>query len=291
MISIVEARKYDYVFIHRELFPFGPPIGEWIIARLLKKRIVYDFDDAIWLTDRKHESFIERLMRYRRKVGLISQWSHVVTCGNEYLCAYARQYNPSVKLNPTTIDTAFLHNRELYSKRTNNTSEDPVIIGWTGSSSTLKYLKSIEPVLKELEKTYPFKLLIIADKPLSLDLKLVEFRQWTRATEIEDLLEADIGIMPLPDDPWTRGKCGFKALQYMALEIPAVVSGVGVNTTIIENGVDGFCCSSEEEWIKYLSLLINNAELRKNIAKNGRAKVVNYFSLNSNSSNFLSLFE
>lgn len=279
---------YDWVFIHREVTPVGPPVFEWIIAKIYRKKIIYDFDDAIWLTDRKNESLLLKAGKWRSKVASICSWSYRVSAGNEYLCNFARQYNSQVIYNPTTIDTVLLHNPENYTVEKN---PEKIIIGWTGSHSTLKYLKEIEPVLAGLEKKYPqLELLIIADKPATLSLTNIRFLPWSFETEIKGLLEADMGIMPLPDDEWAQGKCGFKALQYMALEIPAVVSPVGVNTKIVNQNETGLLCSTSLEWTVALEKLIADKTLRRTMGEKGRKKVIEQFSVLSNTNNFLNLF-
>ena len=165
-------------------------------------------------------------------------------------------------------------------------------IGWTGSHSTLKYLKAIIPVLQSLEQKYSqIQFLVIADRDPQLPLQRYRFAKWRRETEITDLASIDIGIMPMPDDEWTRGKCGFKALQYMAMEIPAVVSPVGVNKEIIENGVAGFLCESPDEWFTALESLLLHAEIRMVMGLRGRRKIISSYSVASNSANFLSLFQ
>lgn len=282
----------NYVFIFREASPVGPPVFEWIIAYLLQKKIIYDFDDAIWLTDKTEESLLEKGFRWRTKVGLICKWSYKVSTGNEYLCNYALQFNNHVVLNPTTVDTERIHNPALYQQGVHyNRNNDHVIIGWTGSHSTLKYLKHIESALQKLEATYSnIRFLIIADRGPDLNLQRIDFLPWNKKTEAADLLKMDIGIMPLPDDEWTKGKCGFKALQYMAMEIPAVVSGVGVNVKIIDHEKNGFHSSTPEEWFIFLSLLIENESLRKKMGISGRKKVIENYSVSSNTPTFLSLF-
>lgn len=287
LLFLVHLPAYDWVFIHREASPVGPPVFEWVIAKVYRKNIIYDFDDAIWLTDRKNESVFLRLVKWRSKVTSICKWSYRVSAGNEYLCRYARQFNNNVIHNPTTIDTDYLHNPMTYSIKKD---PDKVVIGWTGSHSTLKYLKETEAALVDLEKKYPVELLVIADKPPTLTLSKMRFIPWSLETEIKGLLEADIGIMPLPNDEWAKGKCGFKALQYMALEIPVVASPVGVNTSIIDNAQNGFLCEGYQEWLSRLEMLIRDAALRNNLGKAGRVTVVNQYSVQANTANFLSLF-
>jgi len=280
--------RSDFVFIHRECAPIGPPIFEWIIAKVLRKKIIYDFDDAIWLTDKINESALEKFIRQRSKIKTICKWSYKVSCGNAFLTNYAKQFNPNSIINPTTIDTENLHNPTLYPRKKESKK---ISIGWTGSHSTLKYLSEIENVLFKLESTFPqVSFALIADKPLAMKLKRYDFIKWSKETETSDLSNIDIGIMPLPDDEWSKGKCGFKALQYMAMGIPCVASPVGVNTTIIDHGLNGFLASTTEEWLFYLTQLINNEHMRETFGAEGRKKVVNVYSVHSNSDNFLKLF-
>ncbi len=288
--ALILATSCDFIFIHREATPIGPPIFEWLLANVLRKKIIYDFDDAIWLTDRENESWILKTLKWRKKVASICRWSYKVSCGNQYLTRFALNYNSNAVINPTTIDTENYHNKSLYLDV--HKESDEVVIGWTGSHSTLKYLTVIAPVLQKLESQYPgISFIIIADQLPQLKLKRMKFITWKAETEIQDLLKIDIGIMPLPDDQWTQGKCGFKALQYMALEIPAVVSDVGVNTEIIADEDSGFLCATEDEWFKSIEKLIGDKQLRKKIGLQGRKRVVEYYSVLSNSSNFLSLFK
>jgi glycosyltransferase involved in cell wall biosynthesis len=284
---LFSLNRYDVVFIHREALPFGPPVVEWMIAKVFKKKIVYDFDDAIWLTDRPDESFMLRVIKWRNKVRSICRWADKVSCGNEYLCQYARQFNSRVVYNPTTIDTESLHNPALYAKA----KSDTVTIGWTGSHSTLKYLRKIENVLARIEKKFPFvRIMVIADREPPLNLTSLIFCRWNIESEIQDLLQFDIGIMPLPDDEWANGKCGFKALQYMAMEIPALASPVGVNKAIIDQDVSGLLASSPQEWEHQLTRLIVQPKLRNEIGKRGREKIIGHYSVLSNEETFLSLF-
>jgi glycosyltransferase involved in cell wall biosynthesis len=279
--------SYHFVFIHREAAPVGPPVFEWIIAKLLQKKIIYDFDDAIWLTDKTDESPLERFARWRSKVSLICQWSYKVSCGNQYLADYARQFNNRAVIIPTTIDT-----KAFFNPSPGFTNKSILTIGWTGSHSTLKYLNAIINVIQHLEEKYNhLHFLVIANQNPNLSLPRFSFLPWKKETEAEDLQQIDIGIMPLPDDAWTRGKCGFKALQYMALGIPCVASPVGVNMEIIQHGQNGFLAARDDEWKTYLEMLIENSELRKKIGEAGQRKVEAGYSVSSNTSNFLSLFE
>jgi glycosyltransferase involved in cell wall biosynthesis len=285
--SLFTAAGFDFVFIHREVTPIGPPLFEWILAKLLKKKIIYDFDDAIWMTDRIDESFMLKSLKCRWKVSAICSWSYKVSCGNQFLCSYAKAFNQNVVLNPTTIDTESQHNVNTFPK----VESSKITIGWTGSHSTIKYLDIIETVFGDLEKRFSnVEFVVIADKAPSFTLKSLKFLPWSSKTEIQDLNTIDIGIMPLPNDDWSKGKCGFKALQYMALEIPTVASPVGVNKQIIHHGEDGFLAADSAEWIQYLSALIMDHDLRTMMGQNARKKIEKQYSKTSNVKNFLSLF-
>lgn len=291
-IALFKSPMYDFVFIHREVSPLGPPIFEWILAKILRRKLIFDFDDAIWLTDRQNESLLLRIGKWRSKVSSICKWSYKISCGNEYLCDYAKQWNKNVIHNPTTIDTENLHNPALFFK-TSNPRKRKIQIGWTGSHSTLKYLSDIESVLQKIiSENQDVEFLVIADrKPALSSLPNFSFLRWNSQTEIQDLMLFDIGIMPLPDDLWSKGKCGFKALQYMAMEVPAVASPVGVNSKIIDDGVSGYLCESPQEWEEALKKLILDPMLRKSMGLRGRKKVIESYSVLSNTATFLSLFE
>jgi glycosyltransferase involved in cell wall biosynthesis len=283
---VLKALNYDRVFIHRECAPIGPPVFEFLLAKVFRKKIIYDFDDAIWLPNTSAENKLASWIKFSGKVKSICRWSYHVSCGNAWLADFVEQYNSRVTINPTTIDTASWHNPSLYPSRKPNKK---IVIGWTGTHSTLPYLNDLIPVLQSIEKKFSIIIRIISNKNPELPLQHVEFIPWKKESEIQDLLSFDIGVMPLTDDVWAKGKCGFKALQYMALEIPCIVSPVGVNTSIVQHEQNGFLCQARDEWESALILLIENSETRKKIGKVGRQTVVERFSVASNSSTFFSL--
>lgn len=282
---LFRLRHFDYVFIHREASPIGPPIFEWFIAKVFRKKIIFDFDDAIWLPNTSGENKIAASLKWHSKTASICKWAFKCSCGNDFLANYARQFNANVVVNPTTIDL------ENYHSGKKNQLETPVKIGWTGTHTTLKYIDEIIPVLKKIMPTFNCSFVIISNKKPEINLPNLEFIPWKKETEIQDLLRFHIGIMPLTDDDWSRGKCGFKALQYMSLGIPALVSPVGVNTTIVDNGKNGFLCATQSDWEQALSALINNSDLRKQMGENAQHKIETHFSVAANTQNFLSLFQ
>ena len=163
-------------------------------------------------------------------------------------------------------------------------------IGWTGSHSTLKYLNEIIPVINELQKDFDFNFLVIADKNPLLPFKNFQFIPWNVSTEADDLLKLDIGVMPLLADEWTEGKCGFKLIQYFACGIPAVASPVGVNKIIVEEGVNGFLCSTNADWKSSLQKLLADQFLRQKMGMAGRKKIIEYYSIQSQVAKFIQLF-
>lgn len=289
IIILLSVSSYDFIFIHRECAPLGPPVFEWLIAKVFNKKIVYDFDDSIWLPNTSAENNIIGFIKWHGKVSSICKWSHKISCGNSFLATFALQYNKNVIVNPTTVDTVNLHNPSHYTPQKEIAS---IVIGWTGTQSTLPYIISLIPMFKILLEKFSgqVRLLIIANKDPELNLNFVDFIPWSKQTEVQDLLKIDIGIMPLSDDIWAKGKCGFKALQYMALEIPALVSPVGVNTEIVDNGINGHWCTTEDDWIDSLEKIIADKDLRKKMGIAGRKKVIEHYSVSSNSSAFLGLF-
>ncbi|MEL7145346.1 MAG: glycosyltransferase family 4 protein [Bacteroidota bacterium] len=276
--------SYDFIFVFREATPIGPPIFEWMIAKVWRKKIIYDFDDAIWLANTSEQNKIVASVKWHHKVESICRWSYKISAGNQYLADYASQFNDNVVVNPTTIDT------EKHHKPTPRSQNSTFTIGWTGTHSTMPYLLPILPILDRLYQRHQFKLLVISNQHPDFERDYLEFRKWQKPSEIEDLQRMDIGIMPLTDDQWAKGKCGFKALQYMALRIPALISPVGVNTEIVDDGINGFLCSTEEDWTKAMSKFFEDPALINRMADACRKKVVEHYSVISNTENFLGLF-
>ena len=273
IVLMFNLKSFDFVFIHREASPIGPPIFEWLIAKVLKKKIIYDFDDAIWLHNTSSANKIVAKIKWHHKVKNICIWAEKVSCGNEYLARYAKQFNQNVHIVPTTVDTEKVHNKTKFQK-----IENEVIIGWTGTHSTISYLYEFEDLLFNLQKRIPFTFQVISNKDPKFTNLEYQYIPWQKNTEIEDLLDFNIGIMPLKDNLWAKGKCGFKAIQYMALGIPAVVSNVGVNSAIVDQNVNGFVCVTEHEWVQNLELLLNDETLRTSFGKKAQEKIEKTYS-------------
>lgn len=282
MLFIVN--RYEYVFILREVSPIGPPIFEWLIAKVFRKKIIYDIDDAIWIPQMTGSNSWTKFAKSFWKVHWICKWAHKVSVGNKYLFDYAIQHNKHVELCPTIVDTNNKHNR------IKDQQSEKIFIGWTGSFSTLHYLNEIVPVIEQLEQKYNFEFIVIADQNPRLQLKSFRFIEWNGVTEIEDLLNCNIGLMPLENDEYSNGKCGFKIIQFLSLGIPVVASPIGVNNSLVENGQNGYLCKSKAEWVDALEKLITDTELRVRLGKNGREKIIGQYSVTANKEKFLSLF-
>jgi len=288
-ILLTKIKSFDFIFVHRECMPIGPPIIELIISRVLRKKIIYDFDDAIWLPNNSEANrFIARWFKFHRKVKGICRMSYKVSTGNHFLAQYSKQVNSRTEVIPTTIDTDNYHNQ--LKTHTNN---NPLVIGWTGTHSTLIQISQIEEQLGRLQKEIPFQLMIICNADPGFTKVNYSYHPWNAETEINDLLRFDIGVMPLRNTDWERGKCGFKALQYMSLGIPCVASDVGANSNILTHNVDGILVSPEkpEDWIWQLRDLLLNTIKRKTLGDEGRKTVINHFSVKSNTNKYLQLFK
>ncbi|MBI1837976.1 MAG: glycosyltransferase family 4 protein [Flavobacteriia bacterium] len=285
--QVFKAIKYDYVFIHREVAPVGPPFLEWILAKLFRKKIIYDFDDAIWLPNYSEANTKFQKLKCYSKVNGIMKMAAKISVGNQYLAEYARQFNENVKINPTTIDTENYHNPKFYK---HFEFQEKIVVGWTGTHTTAKYLDFLVPIIEKLTIEFDFEFCVISNEEPTFQMPNLKFIKWEKDTEIEDLMQFTIGVMPLTDDQWAKGKCGFKALQYMALGIPAIASPIGVNNEIIDHGKNGFLCSTEKQWHEALYYLLENPEETKKMHENARKKIIENYSVESNKRNFLNLF-
>lgn len=278
--------KYDKLFIHREACLIGPAYFEWLYSIVFRKKIIFDFDDAIWIKDVSVVNKSLGWLKFPKKTEKIIAYSTAVIAGNGYLADYAMKYNKHVFVIPTTIDT-----RYHFPFKTIKQNEK-IRIGWTGTITTNNHLKFLFPVLAKLKNKYPqVELVMISNAPIVESSIEISYERWNKTTEIEDLSSFDIGVMPLPNDEWAKGKCGFKGLQYMALEIPTIMSPIGVNTEIIQDGENGFLAISEADWIEKLSRLIESKELREKIGRAGRKTVENRYSTESQKETFLKIIQ
>lgn len=288
-LALLKATKADFVYIHREAAPIGWPLFEWFLCKVMRKKLIYDFDDAIWLPNQSEANrTLVKHAKAHSKIESICKWSYKVTVCNDFLADYVRQFQSNVIQIPTTIDTENIHNPALFSKQKGNLP----VIGWTGSHSTLGQLNIVWDALTEFYEFIPFEFHLISDLfPENLP-HFVKCITWNKSTEIEDLLRFDIGIMPLYNSDWEKGKCAFKLLQYLALKIPAVASDVGFNSKIINNAENGFLLHKNDttSWISALSTILSDENLRNKLGRNGREKVEKYYSVSANKEKVMALF-
>lgn len=258
----------DVVFIYREAAFLGPAL----IERLLSWRVpvVFDFDDAIYLPDTSAANAWSRVLKSKGKTRAICRLARHVTVGNDVLADFARRHARAVTVVPTTIDT------DTYPMLPRPDNRRPVI-GWTGSVTTLPYLAQLAPVFERLRRSHDFEVRVVGGH---VDFEGVSSQcvPWRAETEVADLSTFDIGLMPLRDDEWSRGKCAAKALQYMALGIPPVVSPVGVNADVVHDDVNGLHARTEDEWVDRIGRLLDDDKLRRRLGEAARRTVEEHYS-------------
>lgn len=283
--DVKRVADFDIVFVQREAFLMGSAYFEKRFAKS-KAKLIFDFDDSIWLLDTSVANQKWKFLKSAKKIGAIISVSDMVFAGNSYLANYAKQFSENVVVIPTTIDT------DKFKRNSNYQNNAAVCIGWSGSITTIKHFEQAIPVLKKIKNKYGDKVCfkVMGDPTYEnkeLDIKGIA---WSSEGEVSVLESFDIGIMPLPNDEWVKGKCGLKGLSYMALEVPTIMSAVGVNTEIIKDGENGFVATSNEEWEEKLSRLINSFDLRKKMGETGRKTVVEKYSVESQKMNYLNNF-
>ena len=257
--------QYDLIWIEKEALPWLPA---WFERYLLRnKSYVLDYDDAIFHNYDQHRLKWVRYFLGRRIDHLMAN-ATLVTVGNPYLAQRAKDAGAKwVEIIPTVVDL----NRYPLKKLNVKKNQEPLRIVWIGSPSTMKFLKILEVPLAELSQHFNFKLRVIAGSGIHLSGVDVEFVAWSHETEVDSIQACDIGVMPLIDSDWERGKCGYKLIQYMACSLPVVASPVGVNCEIVSD--NGYLAETTEEWVRALTELFENQELRHQMGEKGRNRV------------------
>lgn len=269
-----DVDTFDAVFLHKDLIP--ELWGGFLDRRVQRnaKMTIFDFDDAI------------HLGRRGSKLARLFPGYSCITAGNEFLATFGRAHNPCVEIWPTVVDT------EVFKPRQHR-EPGPVRIGWSGSHHTLKScFPLITGIIAELAKSHDFEFILIADAAPELSWEGVNWRfiPWTPETEVAGLQQIDIGLMPLKDEPFERGKCGLKAITYMAVGAPALVSPVGVNEQIVLHGETGFHCRTDAEWLGYARRLIEDEALRLEMGRNARLRVEEQYAVHALLPRMIDLF-
>lgn len=281
--TLFSVKKYDLLVVEKELFPYLPAVFERIL-KLMGIKYIVDYDDAIFHQyDNSNNKIIKLFLS--NKIAKVMKYSSLVVAGNSYLASYATKTGAKAIVVPTVIDL------EKYDKTiTPKKDDNAVVIGWIGSPSTSKYLTFLEDVFLELSEKYNIKVHIIGASVSPFKIFKPNLIKWSEETEIEEMKKFDIGIMPLLDSPWEKGKCGFKLIQYMGCSLPVLGSAVGVNSEIIDHVKNGFLATTIEEWKDGLEVLIGDKDLRKEYGKEGRDKVEKYYSRNAVKNTLLNLY-
>ena len=271
VVTILGAQRFDAIWMEAELFRWLPV---WIEEAFLPSGVplVVDYDDAIfdWYESQRFPG-VSRLLG--QKINRIMAMADLVIVGNDYLGSYAHSAGARrIEKIPTVVDI------ERYSVPVRDESRR-VTLGWIGTPVTAKFLSHISEALQTIVNKYGVSIVAVGAKPQQWDGLPVEVRAWQESTEVADIQDFDIGVMPLPDEPYERGKCGYKLIQYMACGKPVVASPVGVNTEIVRHGENGFLAKTTEEWIEALSRLLENPELRLRMGRAGRSMVESEYSL------------
>ena len=251
--------RFDAVILQRRLISRLSTA----LLRRYAQRLIFDFDDAIWLRDSYHPKGVKSRKRLARFES-VCQASDLVIAGNEYLAKFANRYAPDrVETIPTCVDPC----RYPVAK---HIGTQPTLV-WVGSASTLNGLDRIRETLNAIGRAVPgVRLKLICDKPLTLDSMPVDFVPWNEGAEASEIAESDIGIAWMPDDDWSRGKCGLKVLQYLAAGVPVIANPVGVHSAMIRNGMNGLLAQSNEEWVHAVKTLANDAGIRRKMGMAGR---------------------
>lgn len=282
-LVLFELRKYDAVYCHLWITPYGFPVFEFLTRKIAKK-IIFDIDDLIFLGHSSSANKKFKILKGNLKpIYLMKKSDHVITC-TPHLDNFVRQFN----LNTTDISSTI--NTDLYKPINDYSNKKTLVIGWSGSHSTSKYIHLIKNVLIKLSKKHSIKIHVIGDTKFKLEeLDNIVVIPWSEETEVSELQKFDIGIYPLPNEEWVLGKSGLKALQYMALGIPTVATAIGANFRVIEDGISGKLVNSDTEWEVALTQYIIDAELRKLHGIEARKRVVEYYSVKANAKKYLDI--
>ncbi len=269
--ALLGSQKWDLLWIHCELFPYLPPWTEHLL-RFAGVPYVFDYDDAIFhMYDQHSRPIVRKLLG--NKIAPIIRGAKAVTAGSQYLANYASQYNSEVHVIPTVIDL------DLYTTKQDRGNQ-PFTAGWIGSPSTSVYLDLVAPALQRLAEEGPVRLILVGAPPRTIPGVDIDVRAWSSEREVADLLECNVGLMPLPDEPWARGKCAFKLIQYMACGLPTISSPVGANCEVVDTET-GLLPTTTDEWLDALRTLRDDPDLRKTLGDAGRARVQARYSLQS----------
>jgi glycosyltransferase involved in cell wall biosynthesis len=274
--DVVRASAYDVVFIQREAHIIGPPILEWLLAHLVRRPLVFDFDDAVFLPSSSGVyGRLATLLKRPAKTTAIIRWSDEVIVCTEYSRRFVVRDHPDPAVIPTVVDST------VYAPVAHRPDDIPTI-GWIGSFTAAPFVLALREVFERLGQRHRYRLKLVGlGMPFTLESPNVEVVNvpWVLDREVADYQSLDIGIYPLIADPWTEGKMGFKVVAYMSVGVPSVSSPIGDHVNFVREGDNGFFASTPDEWVAKLGRLLEDPTLRAEVGRRGRRTVEDYFSV------------
>lgn len=288
-LDLFRLHQFDIIYIHLWVTPLGPPLFERLV-KLFSKKIIYDIDDMLFLGHSSDVNSMILAIKGKKKIDYLLKKSDFVITSAPTIEQYASKFNKNVKDIPPTIDY------ENFPAKTDYSIGSELILGYSGSHSTLKYLKSIEPVFDELLNTgIPFKVLVISNSDFCFNNKNIplEVKYWKLEEEVNLLHQMDIGLFPLTDEPWVYGKRGGKALLYMAIGLPIIATAIGANLDTFKDNQNGFLVNvgDYKTWVKQIILLKDNLHLREHLGLNARKTLEERFSTEVNKEYYLEILK
>lgn len=276
---VLSSRTYDVVVLQYEMFPYLPA---WVEA-LIRTRTPYvvDLDDAIFHGyDSNPRAVVRALLKH--KIRDVIKSAAYVLAGSPYLVDYARSANPNVAWSPTCIDID-----RFPVKQWSSGDGSAFTIGWIGAPSSVHFASDTIPAIRRLASRIPVRLVFVGSGPVSYEGLSIEVRDWAESTEVSSILDFDVGIMPLPDTPWAKGKCSFKLIQYMACGLPVVASPVGMNGHVVRHGINGYHAATTGEWLQAFEQIAMSVPLRAKLGREGRRLVEREFTTRNGIANLL----
>ena len=267
--QVSARRSFAVAIVHRSMSLAGPAFLERRLAGL--GPFIYDFDDAIHLLNMSDANRSFGWLKFPEKTAEICGLARAVTVGNEYLAGFARRYNPDVTIVPSSVDTI------IYTPGPPRPPRVKPVVGWMGSSTSQALMEPFAPMLARIPAA-GFTLRLVSDRrPANFSFPF-EWKAWSAETEVEDLRDFDLGIMPLPDTEWAKGKCAMKILQYMGVGIPSIGSALGGNLEVIRDGENGLLATSGDDWIEKITRVAQDPEVARKLGVAGRETVVARYS-------------
>jgi glycosyltransferase involved in cell wall biosynthesis len=271
VVELVRAGGFDLVWIEKEALPYVPgPLERILTSRRVP--IVVDYDDAQFhVYDQHPKALVRRLLG--SKIDGVMRRASLVVAGNEYLAQHAQEAGAArVEILPTVVDT-----KRYDVERPPHSS--PYVVGWVGTPKTEHLVDQIAGPLKEVATQRDIEVALVGASATKLTGVPIQIRRWSEATESTEIARFDVGVMPLSDAPFQRGKCGYKLVQYMACALPVIASPVGVNTVLVEDGVNGFLAATSDDWVASILRLVDHPDDGSRMGRRGREKVEREYSL------------